>query len=663
MHEPWTEIKSESDEDRRKLVRALHQEMGALQTYVYRDACRAAALAWCYDRDLYYSLAGDDVPEWVAPWVPWLTERLPGQDPARRGRFVASENVVRKGTDTVLAWMLTDLPRLRVGIEGTDLPSLLISKDRSAALNATTNGREARWQIERALIDVVLAGVGFIKPRVANGELCFESRRREQVLWDPYAAREREPSVIHEWYAVDNRALVAELKAQGKDLADVAKLVSELRCSDARRPPWAGDHSMPEDPYEWAAKQAGLLLSTEQVIVSEHYLLATGPEADDGRHLILAWGANGDHDAVVLHDVAFDRTTAPIVVWHYTPPRKGCQSVGVGDQLLRWQHKIDAANGRVTEEIEILGKTDLIGDETLFKHLVMPGVNLIPATPGTFTGDQRFSLTKKEPLSVQHLDWMTGLSGRALDNAGISPMLSDGVSQLGANAPAVALQNEERRVKTRLSRVLSARDYGLCRLGTETLHALDDLVARYPDTKASWTRDGEQVTQKWQDLMPANIDRVVEIETQGAFSSSFAAQLAAIQDFADRGLVSRTSQMLGMLDDPDMTRLTAYELAPIRLVLKQMRDLLADFGGENEKARRWSEAMPDQAIPYEVADEISQRTIWLAEATSTDEAAIVRLHTYREYLAQFAPQPAAPAPMPGAGAGQLTPEMAAGLAA
>src|SRR5262249_16869806 len=138
------------------------------------------------------------------------------------------------------------------------------------------------------------------------------------------------------------------------------------------------------DPYQWALTQNGLIRSTDQLIVSEHYQVATGPDADDGRHVVVVWGAGDHHDAVVLHDSEFERTTPPIVIWHYTPPRNGQQSTGAGDMLLRWQHKVDAGNARVTEVIELLGKADAIGDETMFKHVVHPSVNLIPVIASSF---------------------------------------------------------------------------------------------------------------------------------------------------------------------------------------------------------------------------------------------------------------------------------------
>jgi hypothetical protein len=115
-----------------------------------------------------------------------------------------------------------------------------------------------------------------------------------------------------------------------------------------------------------------------------------------------------------------------------------------------------------------------------------------------------------------------------------------------------------------------------------------------------------------------------------------------------------------MLDDPDMRRVSAYELAPIKLVLVQMERLIRVDGDALEQAEREASAMPDNNTDYATAEEISLRTVQLALALGDDDATIVRLEKYREHLQAFKPPAAAP-PMPGAGA--LPPEMAAGMMA
>jgi hypothetical protein len=643
------------------LIQELREELSSLQRYASPDAWRAAALAWCYDRERYMV---DGAPPWVLSVAPWLPARaapgLPGEKAKTtdKGLFIPSDNILRIAVDTVLAHLLTTLPRLRVGVEGTGLRSLFLSRDRSEALNSTANDTEPQRSLRRAAIDVALAGIGFVKPAIRQEKLRYEQRQRWQVLWDPDLAREEEPEELHEWYAVSQRALIAQLKAEGVDDATI-KRVADLSPGRGRVPCWSSDTEIPSDPYDWLTAQRGLQRSRTQLIVSEHYLLATAPGEPDGRHVIVAWG--GDGQAVVVHDELFDRDSAPIITWCYQPPRKGCQSVGLGDMLLWWQRKVDRGQITIGRAVEVLCQPHLIGDETLFKHLASDDVNFIPAKTGAFGEGPRFELVKNEPISVDLAEYVDGLGERALRNAGVSQMLSEGVSQLGANAPAIALQAEERRVKDRLARVVAERDRALIRLGVETLHALDDLVARQPKAKAQWQVYGDQRSQPWKELLPPRADRHVAIEVTGAASGSYAAQLAIVQDFSDRGLVSPITQRLAMLDDPDMRRVSAYELAPIKLVLVQMERLIRDDGDALELAQREASAMPTANTDYAVADEISLRTVQLADALGDDDDVMIRLEKYRAALQEFKPQPPATPPMPGAGG--MPTEMAAGMMA
>ncbi len=643
VYERWIDCE-EPDE----LVQLLRTELSSLQQYAERDAWRSAALAWCYDRERYMS---GEIPGWVLDVAPWLASRAAatGVAPAKsdKGVDIPSDNVIRIGVETVLAHLLTQLPRLRVGVEGTGLKSLFLSRDRSEALNSTINDTEPQRALRRVAIDVALTGVGFAKPAVRAGRICYEQRLRWQVLWDPDLARESEPEELHEWYGCSKRSLLAQLKAEGADEATI-KAVSELHPGRGRVPCWASDTQIPSDPYDWDTAQRGLARAKTQVIVSEHYLLATSADANDGRHVIVAWGQDGT--AVVLHDSVFDRLSHPVVMWSYVAPRKGCQSAGLGDLMLWWQRKVDRGQISIGRAIEVLGQVHLIGDETLFKHLASDDLNFIPAKPGAFGEGQRFQLIKNEPVPSQTLDYVESLGDKALQNAGVSQMLSEGVSQLGANAPAIALQAEERRVKDRLARVAAERDRALIRLGIETLHALDDLVERQPKAKATWQVHGEDRSAPWKELLPANAQRHVAIEITGAMSGSFAAQLAIVQDFSDRGIVSPITQRLALLDDPDMRRVSAYELAPIKLVLWQMESLIRDDGDENAQAVRWARAQPDDNTDVQVADEISLRTLQLALAMGDDDDAVTRLTLYRATLGdlQAAQQPPAPAMPAGA---------------
>jgi hypothetical protein len=654
VHERWIDCEGE------KLVQELREELECLQHYHAPDAWRAAALAWCYDRERYMS---DGAPSWVLSVAPWFPSRptsgLPGNKPATtdKGLFIPSDNILRVAVETVLAHLLTTLPRLRVGVEGTGLRSLFLSRDRSEALNATINDTEPQRALRRAAIDVALVGIGFVKPAIRQKKLRYEQRQRWQVLWDPDLAREEDPEELHEWYGVSKRALLAQLRAEGAEDSVLAD-VEDLAAGRGRVPCWSSDSDIPSDPYDWMTAQRGLQRSQTQLIVSEHYLMATGPGESDGRHVIVAWGSDGA--AVVVHDAPFDRDSPPLVVWSYQPPRKGCQSVGLGDMLLWWQRKVDRGQITIGRAIEVLCQPHLIGAESLFKHIVDDDVNLIKLGNGAFGEGQQYEALKIDPISAQMADYVEGLGERALRNAGVSQMLSEGVSQLGANAPAIALQAEERRVKDRLARVVAERDRALIRLGVESLHALDDLVERQPDAKAIWQVYGDQRTQPWKELLPARADRHVAIEVTGAASGSYAAQLAIVQDFSDRGLVSPITQRLAMLDDPDMRRVSAYELAPIKLVLVQMERLIRADGSALEIAEREASAMPDANTDYATAEEISLRTVQLAIANGDDDETIVRLEKYRTALQEFAPPPAAP-PIPGGSA--LPPEMAAGMMA
>ena len=648
----WTAAQNNDD-----LIASLQTELSELQQVHAWDSWRHAANGYAYDRERYYALAGV-VPGWASGYFPWLRSNGDSRTPygpnnvdEQKGKAAPSTNIVRIAADTVLNQLLANVPALRVGIEGGGLETLFVSRDRSSALSALLNASAQQQTIRQCAIEVVLSGVGFLKQQIRNDALELVHRPRSQVLWDYNRCHDRALDEQHEWYTGSKRSVLAQLAASDAP-QEVIDQVDQLKESYERNPPWTSDGVVPWRPDQWYIKNQRI---STQLFISEHYQTATADTADDGRHVVAVWGVQG---GVIIYDESYCRTKTPLIKWNYTAPRHAQQSAGIADIVMPWQRKIDTGSSTAVEALEVVGKTLVFGPEEMIKAMVAPGINPVPV-PRNALPNQQLQVVAPTPVNPQVLEWVEKMPDEALRNAGVSQFLEASVSQLGANAPAIALQAEESRTRNRLGNVTQERTAAMIALGSATLYALDALVRQQPKARARWDVYGDYRTLPWKQLLPPRGDREVRIEPYGATANSFAAQLAIVQDYSDRGVIGPLAQKLGMLDDPDMRRLAQYELAPIKLVMRQIEDLVRSDGNDIAKAERWGGAMPDANTPFEIAQELVTKTIQLALARRENDETITRLATYLAELEQFAP---APAPVADPAMMQPpTPDLAAGV--
>lgn len=646
----WYEEKAYSD----NVARRITDLMTALGRHREYRIAEIAALAWCYERDRWiarHSRGAAPIPQAVIDRCQWLggTDKVPPQ-----------LNLVKSAVDTLLAWLMTDLPALDVLADGARFEDRRQIEARSLALASTFDNPEAKAAYRRIGRDGLLKGFGAVWPRIRAGRLEHRRLHWHQIITDPCDARDSEPTWCGVVEMIDRRHFLAwyrgltKLEIPSHDAR--RRLIEALPRLSRNANGIAMDSVAWLGPYDWELQHAGLADVTDRLQIVHLWMPSTAPGASDGRYVCLAYGGGAAFDAgrqlnpaeaIVCIDKTFERTTLPVCWWSPFPADEGIDGCGLGQVFLPWQESADRSLFKIQRTMDKYGHAKVIVQKGAIQNIesfLQAGITIVPVDGW----DEKPQLVQPNALSQEDLVWIDRCMSMAKSVHGINDMMSQGLSQRGAGASGVAMLEETERQLDRVNDVREEMEGFYIRTGRETLHAIDDACAADPSFAARYRdRNGEWQQRAWRDIIGMHQDYQIRTEAAGPLGRTRSGRLAKTLDLAQRGLMDPQLAADALMSSPDVRAMARLETADMRLVEAQLTEL-ADPSGDHS----W--AMPDADTPLELAVRMSTRMIALARAQGAEEETIMRLREYkRSAEAQLAdmqatlapPQPMMPAPV------------------
>lgn len=621
-----------------RLPERLWSGISSLETWRQRGLWDDAALTWAYERERYLqqnhgvavSSAAASYPEFVRRRFSWLTEVPP------------SANIIKSAVDTLVARLFTSLPSVEVLTENAQHEERFAAQDRTDALNSTLNTPTADRVMRAGGRDGLLKGMGIMRPVVSRGQVRYERIHKYQLAWDPYDARDGDPMVLHYWQRVPRSRLwghVAQRKGV-KGTAAALKKLSEMGSIGESGPYQECYYT----PYDWELQAANARPNDDALLVLHTWRLpgAAGddvPEACRGRYIITVHGSGGfdraygsrwELGAFVLHDGPWTRQTFPIVWWSPFPADEGIGGQGLGHALTPWQCAVDRTVWKIQRTLDKLSHAKVVVREGTIRNkesLLALGIAIVEVAAEAL-GDRGWEIINGTVLNPDELRWLDWMLTASRSENGINQMLSQGGSQLGANAAAVALVEEDHRQLDRLADVDTAFGEFRLALGRETLNAIDDALAQDRQFSAQWRdNDGRMRRRPWAKLIPTNGEYHLDLEQVGILGKSRAGRITKILDMGQRGLIDPQLAKDALLSSPDVRRMAAEATAGMRLVQEQLNELERPDGDHDS-------ITPDKNVPLDYAKQLVQARIQMATAPGSraKPETVSRLMAYKQTI-------------------------------
>lgn len=248
--------------------------------------------------------------------------------------------------------------------------------------------------------DAGILGDGFLKVFARHGKVCVDRVLATELLVDFNDGYYDDPQQLFQLKLVD-RGVLAQLFP--KKEAQIENSV-------------AGNVDSTPRSTETIA---------DKVIVAEGWHLPSGPDAGDGRHIIVC------SDGVLL-DEEWDKDRFPFVKFSYNPNVVGFFSQGLAEILMPCQMEIYRMLILASQSLELMGVPRIYMDqlseimETSFNNRIGTIIKGRGPTPPTF-----INATSNAPEIYQWIQW---LIQNSYDMSGISRLAAQGEKPAGLNS-------------------------------------------------------------------------------------------------------------------------------------------------------------------------------------------------------------------------------------
>lgn len=628
------------------LLRLVRQNLSHCAALRSRELTRMAVLALAYEAD-WWGDQGD--------WSGWMKDPFcSGQQRATRGEIgdrIFTINVLKESVDAVVN-KVVEQPDITVTTVGATFEQMRIWDSRQRALNHGLNTPEVSETMRAWALDGLVRRIGWTQWRhdTHGGRVVQRRHQPWQLHFDPHdAATTNKPTFVHvvelvdrdhflDWYK-HAQTLGEDGKAKPVPDHDVrlGKIRSVSRSTEhinGHSNAWQGAYR-----YMLASKGSGVD-TTDRIRVVHSWRRARRAGTPNGRYVMTVLGL-GDNDSVVALDYAYRRDSLPVVEYVPMPTHAGLRGIALADPLLALQSVIDRTIWKIWRVQDKYGHHKVwVHEETsddVIAAALTAGIVLVRAS----NPRDMPRLIPPQVLAPEQLKLLEWALNVPTSQMGITPIVSEGRSQLGANASGRAQVEEDRRSRDRQSHLIDAFTNARIRAAREYLNTVEDAVrldrrfaAQFKDVSGQW------VSESWAELTQMHEAWILRPETRGSFAGSRAARISRVEDSALKGEVSPQQAFFEVTRAVDEWRLNSRANASQAAVERHLW-ILSDPDADH------SQAQPSRDLDLPLAIEITRKVIQLAISQNAKPATITRYRQYLYAASQLLPAEPPPATVPG----------------
>lgn len=496
-------------------------------------------------------------------------------------------NITRRIVETMVARLGTKNAAVKANPSDVDYSLKRRAKQFTKFIRGKLEELEIQDLRPRTFRDCCVVGSGGVHIFPRFGEICAERVLREELFVDPREGRYGKPRQMFRRKAMA-REVVMELFGKNADVRAYIR-----------------DAATCEDPYDFEDASG----STDMVEVWEGWHLPSGPDADDGRHVIAI-----SNRALVWE--RWERPRFPIALLHYSQNRTGFWGRGLVEDLADMQYKVNETVRDIQDslyfgaQLKVWVRRGTVAKNKLGRQQRSSFIEYDGAQPPQYDAPN--------PVSKDQLAFLQYLEDAMYKQAGIPEDTAGGADPLGPNASGIARMEFFDQQSQRYADIEHRIGRWNVEIGEIMIDTAQDL-AMDPDRKvtAKWNRRNVMEQIDWRAVDMKRDQYRLTLENAGIMPDTRSGKIEMSEQLSKLGILKGAYVPALLTGHPDLDRATAVMNAPLEHVEYLMEKLeeadvplvecLADGHVNFDLYEEHAMAGYARAITDEAPEEIKQR--------------------------------------------------------
>ena len=280
---------------------------------------------------------------------------------------------------------------------------------------------------------------------------------------------------------------------------------------------------------------------SDRVLVTEAWHLPSGPNSNDGRHVVVIEGA-------ALMDAAWDKDYSPFAFMRYKEPIAGFWGNGLSDEMAGFQQEINLVAERVQQSHYLTGGGIVLvpnGGDIEDTDLTNGLGFVIRYKPGF-----KPEWINPEPVNPATYEYLKELPEYAMKFSGISPMSAQSEKPAGISS-GVALQTLDDVESERFTPLGRAWENLHMEVVRQCIDLCKEIEAEYPGFNVRAPLKRNAIVIDWASVDMDRDAYVMQVFPTSLLAKTPSARLQQVQDLFQAGVIDRT-MFLRLLDAPDI---------------------------------------------------------------------------------------------------------------
>lgn len=508
--------------------------------------------------------------------------------------YLATYNIIKSAVDTATSKIGKSRPRPMILTEGGNWKQRRQADKLTQFLDGSFDYLQLYRKGAQVFRDGGIFGTGALKFYIHNDELCVERILVDELVVDDTEAVYGKPRQMGHTMYVSRDVLKAAYPDKAKDLADTPK-------------------AFPDQP--------GTSHSNDMVKVIEMWHLPSGPEADDGRHVIAV-------SNVTLYEGEWTKQYFPIVTWRWSERVAGYWGLGIAEELLGTQMELNKLlrNVELAQRLIAVPRIFIQAGSAISQasmNNTIGGVYKYTGTPPMFQTPQAMS-----GEIYEHIRW---LIQSGYEKIGISQMSA--TSQKPAGLESAVAMREYNDIESERFMVVGQRwEEFYLDCAKIVIDMTRDLVKSGGKARAKVVSDNFMKTIDWKDADMSDEKYVMRMFPANLLPTQPSGRMAKVQELIQAGMIPPDWGMK-LLDFPDLKQYTSAVMSSKDLTEKIIYSIL-----ENG-----SYIPPEPQMNLDEALSMSQQAYIQAKLDDAPEERLELLQRFQEAIKAM--QPAQPLPI------------------
>lgn len=443
----------------------------------------------------------------------------PGQYATQRSSDALTLNIVKNMVDGAKSKLGTRMPRTTFMTSGGTASQRRLAKDLTKFIDGAFYAAGMYDVAPTVFFDAELQGDGFLKfYEDQTAKAAIEKVFPWEIVVDEQEAMYGKPRSLFQLKTVNRSVLIEEFPDFERELA-VAEAIDSTRNT-------------------WSTNKRN---TTTQVIEGWH--LPSGPNATDGRHVIVCGNA-------LLVDEPWKHDDFPFCHIQWSQDCMGFFGIGLAKELMGLQYEINELLNTIQFSLKagsimrwLVPKGSGVNESDLIDVIG----SMIEHTPGL--APQLVAYQAAHPDLFKQLE---SLITKAYEITGINRMTAQGADELGANTSALARQELYAQQSERFASVTRSYEKLFLDGAKQILRIVRDIHERDGSYQVTALSKARLDKIDWKQIDLSEDDYVMQVFPTGLLSMHPAGRLEKVNELMRMGLITDKDIARKLLDFPDL---------------------------------------------------------------------------------------------------------------